>query len=163
MIITGKENPKYVPFIGWDEDYIGRSAWDFYSWGHIALGIASFLLLSLLITVPEYLRQKALIPWWLIIVIVIILLLIWEFVENVILWRLGWKFEDRQDSLANFIWDMVFGITSALTMWLMKWIIMDRYNAKGRWFYIAGAVLFGIVLVAYVIGYGIYKSKNKNK
>ncbi|HEY0089867.1 MAG TPA: hypothetical protein VGB37_13545 [Candidatus Lokiarchaeia archaeon] len=158
----GKEDPKYIPLIGWDKDYISRSPFDFYSWGHIALGIALFLLLSLLITVPEYLGQKALIPWWLIIIIVIFILLFWEFFENVILWRLGWKFESRQDSLVNFIWDMIFGISSALLTWLIKWIIMDVYNASGRWFYIAGALLFGIILVIYFIGYGIYKSKNKN-
>ena len=67
----GKDDPKHIPLIGMDADYIGRSFFDFYSWGHIALGIASYLLLSLLITVPEALGGNALIHWWLIIVIVI--------------------------------------------------------------------------------------------
>ena len=34
---------KYVPFVGLVEDYVGRSPWDFYSWGHIAFGIGSFI------------------------------------------------------------------------------------------------------------------------
>ena len=161
MTIIGKEDPKYIPLVGWDKDYVNRSPLDFFSWGHIAFGIALFSLLSLLITIPEYLDQKALIPWWLIIVIVIFLLLLWEFVENVILYSLGWKFGDRQDSLVNFIWDTIFGISGALLTWLMKWVIMDVYNARGRWFYIADALFFGIILLIYFIGYGIYKSKNK--
>ena len=152
-----------IPLVGDTDDYINRSPWDFYSWGHIALGIALFLLLSLLITVPEYFGQKALIPWWLIIVIVIFLLLLWEFFENVILYSLGFKFGNRQDSLVNFLWDVILGISSALLTWLLKWIVMDIYNFRGRWFYIAGALFFGIILVIYFIGYGIYKSKNKNK
>ena len=156
----GKDDPKHIPLVGLDADYVGRSPWDFYSWGHIALGIATFLLLSLLITVPEALGGNALIHWWLIIIIVLIILFIWECVENVILWSLGYKFEDRQDSLANFLWDLIFGIMSAGAMWLSAWIIMDVLGAPGRWFYIVGAVIFGLAILAYLIGYSMYKSKN---
>ncbi|KON26979.1 hypothetical protein AC481_06105 [miscellaneous Crenarchaeota group archaeon SMTZ-80] len=157
----GKDDPKYIPLVGWDKDYVGRSPWDFYSWGHIALGIASFLLISLLITVPEALGGKGLIPWWLIIIIVLFILLFWEFFENVILWLLKWKFEERQDSFINFLWDVIFGMLGSLVMWLFQWIIMDLLGMLGRWFYIAGAISFGIIILAYLIGYSIYKSKNK--
>ena len=155
----GKDDPKHIPLIGMDADYIGRSFFDFYSWGHIALGIASYLLLSLLITVPEALGGNALIHWWLIIVIVIIILFIWEFVENGILWALGWKFEDRQDSFANFLMDIIFGIIGAGAMWLSAWIVFDVRGALGRYYYIFGACIFGLVIVAYLIGYAMYKSK----
>jgi len=157
----GKDDPKHIPFIGLDADYVGRSPLDFYSWGHIALGIATYLLLSLLITIPEALGGNALIHWWLIIVIVLIILLVWEFVENVILWSLGWKFEDRQDSMVNFLFDIIFGAIGACTMWLSAWIIMIVLGALGRWYYIFGAILFGIIILAYLIGYSMYKSKNK--
>jgi len=157
----GKDDPKYIPLVVWDKDYVGRSPWDFYSWGHIALGIASFLLISLLITVPEALGGKGLIPWWLIIIIVLFILLFWEFFENVILWLLKWKFEERQDSFINFLWDVIFGMLGSLVMWLFQWIIMDLMGMLGRWFYIAGAISFGIIILAYLIGYSIYKSKNK--
>ena len=157
----GKDDPKHIPFVGMDADYIGRSAWDFYSWGHIALGIALCLLLSLLITVPEALGGQALISWWLIMVLVLIILFIWECIENVILWGLGWKFEDRQDSLVNFLWDIIFGAIGAGSMWLSAWIIFDVLGALGRYFYIFSAIIFGLVIVAYLIGYSMYKSKNK--
>ncbi|MFX1393367.1 MAG: hypothetical protein ACFFAH_07315 [Promethearchaeota archaeon] len=157
----GKDDPKYIPLVGWDKDYVGRSPWDFYSWGHIALGIASFLLISLVITIPEALGGKGFIPWWLVIIIVLFVLLFWEFFENVILWLLKWKFEERQDSFINFLWDVIFGMLGALVMWLFKWIIMDLLGMLGRWFYIAGAISFGIIILGYLIGYGIYKSKNK--
>ena len=157
----GKDDPKHIPLVGLDADYVGRSPWDFYSWGHIALGIATYLLLSLLITIPEALGGNALIHWWLIIVIVLIILLVWEFVENVILWSLSWKFEDRQDSTVNFLWDVIFGAIGGCIMWLSAWIIMFVLGALGRWYYIFGAILFGVVILAYLIGYSMYKSKNK--
>ena len=65
---------KHIPLIGNVKDYVGRSPWDFYSWGHMALGIAIYLLLSLLITVPEALGGQGLIPWWSIILIVLFIL-----------------------------------------------------------------------------------------
>ncbi|TFG24203.1 MAG: hypothetical protein EU529_04840 [Promethearchaeota archaeon] len=145
--------------VGLDSDYVGRSPWDFYSWGHLALGIALFLLVSLFITVPEALGGQALIPWWSIIIIVLFLLLFWEFFENVVLYLLGWKFEDRQDSFWNFLWDMIFGMAAASVMWLFQWIIMDLLGELGRWFYIAGAISFGVVILAYLIGYSMYKSQ----
>ena len=157
----GKDDPKYIPLVGWDKDNIGRSPWDFYSWGHIALGIASFLLISLLITVPEALGGKGLIPWWLIIIIVLFVLLFWEFFENVVLWLLNWKFEDRQDTFINFLWDVIFGMLGALVMWLFQWIIMDLLGMLGRWFYVSGAISFSTIIIAYLVGYSIYKSKNK--
>lgn len=44
---------KHIPLVGDVKHYVGRSPWDFYSWGHIAMGIASFLLLSLML-VDDY-------------------------------------------------------------------------------------------------------------
>ena len=156
----GKDNPKHIPLVGLDADYVGRSPWDFYSWGHMALGIALFLLLSLLITIPEFLEGQGIIPWWSIIIIVLFLLLFWEFFENIVLWALGWKFEDRQDSFWNFLWDMIFGMATASVMWLFQWIIMEILEAPGRWFYVAGAISFGVVMLAYFIGYSWYKFQN---
>ena len=155
----GKDNPKNIPLVGLDADYVGRSPWDFYSWGHMALGIACFLLLSLFITVPEALGGQALFPWWLVIIFVLVILLVWEGFENIVLWALGWKFEDRQDSFLNFLWDMIFGMATAAVIWLFQWIIMDILGALGRWFYVAGAISFGVVLLAYFIGYSMYKSQ----
>ncbi len=158
----GKDEPHYVPLIGYDTDYVGRSPWDFYSWGHINMGIAAFSLLSLIITISEWMwgPGNALIDWWVIMVIVLIYALVWEFVENVILWRMGWKFEDRRDSWPNLIWDVIFVILGGAVMWLFKWLIMDLSGQLGRYFYITAAISFGVVLLAYFIG---YTRTNKNK
>ena len=48
-----EKKDKYIPFVGLVNDYVGRSAWDFYSWGHMDMGIAGFMVFSLLITIPE--------------------------------------------------------------------------------------------------------------
>ncbi|MFX0070234.1 MAG: hypothetical protein ACFFAO_04000 [Candidatus Hermodarchaeota archaeon] len=130
----GKDEPKYIPLIGYDSDYVGRSPWDFYSWGHIDMGIGAFLLISLIITVTEWVLGpgSAIVEWWMVLALVILFSLIWEFIENVILWKLGWKFEDRQDSWPNFIWDVIFVILGGGLMWLFKWIIMDSLGYLGR-------------------------------
>ena len=158
----GKEDPKYIPLVGWDKDYVGRSPWDFYSWGHICLGIALFLIISLLITVPEALGGTGFIPWWSVILIVLFFSLFWEFFENIILWAMKWKFEDRQDSFVNFLWDVIFGLIGGGATWILKWLVMDYLGKLGRWFYIFGAVLFGIILIAYLIGFAMYKMKNND-
>lgn len=152
---------KHIPLVGDVKHYVGRSPWDFYSWGHIAMGIASFLLLSLMITITEYYIGPAIISWWMIMVFVLIIALVWEFIENVILYSWGWKFEKRRDSFLNFLWDVIFVAIGGLVMWLFKWIIMDLLAKRGTYFYIVGIISFGIILLAYFIGFFITNENTK--
>ncbi len=154
---------KYVPLIGYIDDYVGRSRWDFYSWGHLALGISSFLLLSLINTIPDWLYGPgvSIIPWWLIMVAILFIALLWEFIENVILWKMGMKFENRRDSFLNFLWDVILACIGGGIMWLCKWIIMDLSGLAGRRFYITGIGVFVLVIIAYLIGYLITNENTK--
>ena len=78
------ENKHYVPFVGLLEDYVGRSPWDYYSWGHIAFGIAAFAIFSLIITLWELLIGPVTTPWYHFLILVIIVAVIWEIIENTI-------------------------------------------------------------------------------
>ncbi|MFX1378200.1 MAG: hypothetical protein ACFFA4_03830 [Promethearchaeota archaeon] len=155
------ESKHYLPFIGLLEDYVGRSPWDYYSWGHIAFGIGSFSIFSLIITIWELLIGPALIPWYFILLLVLITGVIWEIFENTVLWRLGLKYENRRDTFVNAFFDIIFVIIGGLATWLLKWIIMDVVGERGRWFYVSAICLFLLVIIAYFIGFYITNERTK--
>jgi len=156
---SGKKH--YVPFIGLLEDYVGRSPWDYYSWGHIAFGIGAFSIFSLIITLWELYIGPAIMPWYWILIFVIIVGVGWEIIENTILWKLGVKYENRKDSFLNAFFDIIFVIVGGLVTWLLKWIVMDVMEELGRWFYISAIITFVIILIAYFFGFYITNEKTK--
>ena len=155
------ESKHYLPFVGLLEDYVGRSPWDYYSWGHIAFGIAAFSIFSLIITLYELFIGPSAVPWYFILLFVLITAVIWEIVENTILWRLGLKHENRKDSFINAFFDIIFVIVGGIGTWLLKWIIMDVVGERGRWFYVSALCLFLLVLIAYFIGFYITNERTK--
>ena len=156
-----ESNKHYVPFIGLLEDYVGRSPWDYYSWGHIAFGIGAFSIFSLIITLWELFVGPATMPWYFVLLFVLIVGIFWEIFENTVLWRLGVKYENRKDTFINAFFDIVFVVIGGLATWLLKWIIMDVVGERGRWFYVSAICLFLLVLIAYFIGFYITNEKTK--
>lgn len=154
-------NKHYVPFVGLLEDYVGRSPWDYYSWGHIAFGIAAFSIFSLLITIWELFISPATMPWYYILIFVLIVGVGWELIENTIIWKLGLKFENRKDSFINALFDIIFVVAGGAATWLLKWIIMNVMGHFGRWFYLSAIILFCLVLIAYFIGFYITNEETK--
>ena len=155
------EKKHYVPFVGLLEDYVGRSPWDYYSWGHIAFGIGAFSIFSLMITLWEHYIGPSSMPWYFILIFVIIVGIGWEIIENTILWKMGVKYENRKDTFINSFFDIVFVILGGLATWLLKWIVMDVMEELGRWFYLSAIVMFVIILIAYFIGFYITNEKTK--
>ncbi len=150
---------KYIPLVGATSEYVGRSPWDFYSWGHICTGIAAFLIFSLLITLTEIFIGPPILMWWHVLSFVVIFAIIWELFENIVLWRLGVKFENRQDSIWNSLWDIIFTTGGGLLAWLIKYIIINLLAKGIIWFYIYGAAAFGVVFLFYLIGFLITSRK----
>ena len=159
--MSGSEKEFYVPFIGLLEDYVGRSPWDYYSWGHIAFGIGGFSLFSLIITLGEFLVGASPLPWYFVLLFVVIAGIIWEIIENTILWRLGLKYGNRKDTLINAFFDILFVLIGAIGTWLLKWIIMDVMLVRGLWFYVSAICFFVLVIIAYFIGFYITNEKTK--
>jgi hypothetical protein len=159
--MSESEKEHYVPFIGLLEDYVGRSPWDYYSWGHLAFGIGGFSLFSLIITLGEFLVGTTPLPWYFILLFVVIAGIIWEIFENTILWRLGLKYENRKDTFINTFFDILFVFIGGIGTWLLKWIIMDVMLERGRWFYVSAICLFLLVIIAYFIGFYITNAKTK--
>jgi hypothetical protein len=152
---------EYMPFVGTVEDYLGRSPWDFYSWGHIALGIASFSLLSLMITITEAFIGPAFIAWWFILFLTFCVGFIWEILENTVILWWGWRPSNRRDSFINAFWDIIFVTCGGASTWLLKWIIKDFLSLQGRYFYIVALIYFCILLIAYFIGFYITNENTK--
>ncbi|MEJ2252303.1 MAG: hypothetical protein P8Y97_21895 [Candidatus Lokiarchaeota archaeon] len=152
----------YVPFIGPIKAYVGRSPWDFYSWGHIDMGIASWLLLSLIITIFQNYAgpNTAILPWWSLMVFVLSFGVLWEILENTIFFYWGWR-PGGIDSVQNSVWDIIFVVLGGAFMWLLKYIIMDLLGIRGTIFYLVGIGFFLLVLIAYFIGYFLTNEHTK--
>ncbi len=142
------------------KEQTGRAPWDYFSWGHIDMGIASYLLLSLINTIPSYVDQVRvnLIFWWLMLVATIVVAVVWEIMENTLFIKWGMKFENRRDSFANATWDVIFVIIGGAYVWGIKGIMVNMIGVHLiPAFYVVGIVSFIVVLIAFFIGRAMTK------
>jgi len=138
----------------------GRAPWDYFSWGHIAMGIVSFLLLVLINIIPTYVDQALvyIIPYWWMLILTIGVGIGWEIIENTIFVETGLKFENRRDSLVNAIWDIIFVTIGALYIWILKGIMVNVISVNLILaFYTVGIVSFIVVIIAFLIGRAMTK------
>ena len=142
------------------DEEVGKTAIDYFSWSHINMGLVSFMLLSLINIIPSMVTSTLvyLIPYWSMILLVIVVMLIWELFENFVLYKWGAKFENRQDTLLNATWDVIFGIIGGFYMWVIKGILV---NLIGLYmvpvYFIICLISFIVCLAAFLIGRAISK------
>lgn len=155
-----------TPIIATSKSQTGRAPWDYFSWGHIDMGIGSFLLLSLINIIPTYIFQIPIyiIYYWLMIVIVICFGIGWEILENTLLVSTGLKFENRRDSLKNALWDILFVTIGGFYTWIIKGILINLYglntailNDMILAYFIVILISFCVCLVAFLIGRAMTK------
>jgi hypothetical protein len=143
------------------KEEVGRVAIDFFTWGHIDMGIAVFLLWSLINLLPSAFEKTLMyiVPFWFSIVLTVGVAIIWEILENTLLYDKGVKFEGRRDSLKNAFWDVLFVIIGGLFMWGVKTLIVNfLLGVDGIFiFYIVGGISFIVVVIAFFIGRAITK------
>ena len=128
---------------------IGEPFFDFFSWGHLASGVILWAssqhvcyvfdvgnpltgIISLFVTSCA--------AW------------IWEITENTLFVYLGWKFEDRRDSVLNSLGDILFIFIGGALTWLIEWTV--RVYAPSwyiRLYYWLVIVLFAIFLIVFHI------------
>jgi len=139
---------------------VGKTPLDFYSWGHVAMGIVTFLLLSLINNIPSMVEGRIIpiIPWWPMILLVLLVAVVWELLENTLLIDMGVKFEGRRDSIENALWDIIFVVIGGAIMWIFKGIAVNIYGVENiPLFYIVGIVSFVVVIICFLIGKFITK------
>ena len=150
-----------TPFVAGSKSQTGKAAIDFFSWGHVDLGICSFLLLSLINCLPSYFEDELIyfIPYWLMLVLVFVVAIVWEIIENTLFVKLGIKFEGRRDSLKNATWDVIFGIVGGSAAWAFKGIFINIFGVANnsipqyvQYYYIVGIISFVLILICFFIG-----------
>lgn len=142
------------------KDQTGRAPWDYFSWGHVAMGIMSFLLLVLINIIPTYVDEELvyIIPYWFMLVLTVCVGIGWEIIENTIFVETGLKFENRRDSFINAFWDVIFVIIGALYIWILKGIMINLIGVHLILaFYIVGIVSFVVVIIGFLIGRAMTK------
>ncbi|MBD3338666.1 MAG: hypothetical protein GF353_06145 [Candidatus Lokiarchaeota archaeon] len=142
------------------KDDVGRSAIDYFTWGHIAMGVAIFLLLSLINTIPSYIDNALvyIIPYILMLFISFLIGVVWEILENTLFVGIGIKFEGRRDSFVNALWDVIFVCIGALIIWIIKGLMVNLIGPHLiPAFYIVGIVIFVVSVLGFVIGRAITK------
>ncbi|MBN1800016.1 MAG: hypothetical protein JW891_00825 [Candidatus Lokiarchaeota archaeon] len=131
-------------------DRVGLCAFDFYSFGHICLGIAVFLFLSLFYTIPKYKGDTPYVALVLVFIVTLALLILWEIIENTLFFELGWKFENRRDSSLNIFTDILFGTLGAIGTWLICHYVFVK--EKKIWGYYAfGLIAFLVWLILFFV------------
>jgi hypothetical protein len=134
-------------------DDVGYSVFDFFSIGHICMGIGIFLVFSLFYTIPMSKQEgtsQIILPLWAVWVITVIIGIAWEFIENIIFYEIGIKFENRQDSIANIISDIIFVGLGGLSSWFFAHLVF-RSHAKVWPYYLFGIIGLGLWISVFLI------------
>ena len=143
----------------------GRAPIDYFSWGHIGMGVVVFLLWSLINLLPSLALGYIVFPvfFWFSIVLTIITAIVWEIIENTLFVHIGIKFEDRRDSLINALADIVFVIVGGLIMWGFKVLIVNiLFQVDGILiFYIIGGLSVLTCLIGFLIGRAMTLKKSQ--
>jgi len=132
---------------------VGISAMDYFTWGHIAMGLGFFALFSLFHVYFKNIKQSDKFPIWLAFLITVIIGIFWEFFENFVLWSWGLKFEGRQDSLLNASMDIIF-VTLAAAFYLLLWKLLIKPGEMKSAYITYAVYLIGFILmlIFYFVG-----------
>lgn len=136
-------------FIAENTSEVGQSLLDFFSIGHLCGGIAIFLFFSLFYTIPmskEEGNSQVYLPLWAVWIITVAIGIIWEILENTILYDIGLKFEARLDTTKNLIMDIILVGVGGLGSWLFAHLLFRSH--KSPWPY----YVFGIINVILWLG-----------
>jgi len=97
-------------FFARTKDGISKAAFDFFSIGHILMGQISYFLAWYLVRPEGALFTSVGEPsnsGLYALYFAIFIGLIWEPIENIVLWKMGLKFEGKRDSWLNLIFDII--------------------------------------------------------
>ena len=102
---------KREQFFARTKDGISKAAFDFFSIGHILMGQIAYFLAWFFVRsdggVLYTFVGEPTNPGLYALYFAIFIGLIWEPIENVILWKMGLKFEGKRDSWLNLIFDII--------------------------------------------------------
>ncbi|MFX1567413.1 MAG: hypothetical protein ACFFCV_03495 [Promethearchaeota archaeon] len=126
LIIVSKVIKKNPPLVASDRRLVGISPLDYFTWGHIAFGVFSFIV-ELFFVVFLSLEQGLLL-WWDVMLAIILIAITWDLIENTLFIGIGIKFENRRDSVSNIFSDVFFVSLSGLLMIIVFLITQKNFT-----------------------------------
>lgn len=137
-------------FIATEITEVGISWFDFYSIGHICLGIGLFLFWSLFYTIPKKKGRIAIFSLLFVFILTIVCAIVWEIIEHTIFLDFGWKFENRPDSWQNMTTDVLLCAVGGLGTWLFAYLIFEK-DKSAFGYYTFGIIGFGVWISVFII------------
>jgi hypothetical protein len=131
-------------------DRAGHAWVDFFSWGHVAMGIGLYTVSWFIVSLTAASGRS-----YLSFIITFVLgCWLWEEFENNVVYSWGLKYADKQDSLNNMLGDQFFVTIGAVIMWIVEIIIYG--NDPTYWFYILGGIGLLICLIGFFISKAVH-------
>ncbi|MCK4779882.1 MAG: hypothetical protein KAT57_06840 [Candidatus Lokiarchaeota archaeon] len=137
-------------FIATEITEVGISWFDFYSIGHICLGIGLFLFWSLFYTIPKKKGRVPIFSLLFVFILTIVCSIVWEIIEHTIFLDFGWKFENRPDSWQNMTTDVLLCAVGGLGTWLFAYLIFEK-DKSAFGYYTFGIIGFGVWVSIFII------------
>jgi len=137
-------------FIATEITEVGISWFDFYSIGHICLGIGLFLFWSLFYTIPKKKGRVPIFSLLFVFILTIVCSIVWEIIEHTIFLDFGWKFESRPDSWQNMTTDVLLCAVGGLGTWLFAYLIFEK-DKSAFGYYTFGIIGFGVWVSIFII------------
>jgi hypothetical protein len=135
---------------------VGQSVLDYFSFGHLAMGVVVFSLLSLISTIrnvfdPKHFKvQKS--HWLWFFVGTVIFAVFWEVVENTLVLQWGLKHLNQPDSIINAIADIILGGISALIIGVIGYLLYEKVKKyEFLLFYLSDTLLFILFYIIYLV------------
>lgn len=133
---------------------VGHAWIDYFTWGHIAMGLGiypvSYLIVGLIIPVGVSAISM---------VVCAVLAWLWEVFENNLMWSWGMKFENRKDSINNLLGDQMWVMLGAILMWIAS-IILIEFSIAFWWFYVLAAIGLLICLIGFLSSKAYHEKHN---
>jgi hypothetical protein len=131
-------------------DEVGISVFDFYSIGHICFGIGLFLFWSLFYTIPKKKGRVPIFSLLFVFILTVVFAIIWEIIEHAVFLPLGWKFENRPDSLANMTTDILLCALGGLGTWLFAYLTFEKEKSAFA-YYTFGIIGFCVWISVFIV------------
>jgi uncharacterized protein YacL len=134
---------------------VSQVVFDFFSFAHICMGIVFFAGISLISTLrnlvdPNNFKIKK--RHWIVFIIgTIIFGIVWEIVENTLLFELGWKYQNQQDSIINIVSDIILVSLGGLICYGFAFLMYEKVKkCEFPWYYLFDSLSFILFFVIYL-------------
>jgi len=135
---SSKNDDKSLPIFAKTLIQVGTTGIDYYTFGHILMGLIGFPILLNLFLPPDafsFLQFSA---------------LIWELFENVILFKAGLKFEGRRDSGLNAIFDIAFVNIGGLISYFFYHLFCETQGFHYNLYMAILLIISSIVIILFI-------------